>query len=235
MDENQNNNIYNDNQNINNKKIMDKENEENIYYTQFNFTIFLFFVIFFVLCSAISIGLFIIYLNGKSEYIYYIIIPIGIFIFCLIITSFFPLFTKIIVDIRNELIIIKHFTILFCLNKTNNINLREIEQVTIEKNTNVHYEMNGVGYEGYNLVFIVNKGKEIKVLEGEIDKNFESQKIFDFLRESLPKDIPISSDLMEINEIYPNLNSQRIVGSSTNNIYTNLNNQFMHGTALSFE
>ena len=42
---------------------------------------------------------------------------------------------------------------------------------------------------------------------------------------------------MEINEIYPNLNSQRIVGSSsTQNDYTKLNNQIIpSGTALSFE
>ena len=216
---------------------MEKRNEKNIFFTQFNFKIFSLFLLFFVSCSALTTWLFIIYLDGKNEYVYYIIIPIIILTFGTIITTFFPLFTKISIDIENDLIVFKHIKILFCLNKTNCLNLSEIDQVIVEKNTNVHYEMNGTKYDGYNLVFKMKKDKELKVLNGEEDNNFESQKIFDFLREILPKNIPISSDLMEINEIYPNLNSQRIVGStSSQNDYTKLNNQIIpSGTALSFE
>ena len=173
---------------------MEKRNEKNIYFTQFNFKLFLLFLLFFVSCSALAIWLFIIYLDGKDEYIYYIIIPIIILTFGAIITSFFPLFTKIIIDIENDLIIFKDIKILFCLNKTNSLNLSEIEQVIVEKNTNVHYEMNGTKYDGFNLVFKMKKDKELRVLNGEEDKNFESQKIFDFLRETLPKNIPVSSD-----------------------------------------
>ena len=234
MNEDQNNkNISYDNPNITNKKFIDGINK-NIYYTQFNITVFLFFVIFFVLCSASAICLFIIYLNGSTEFIYYTFIPIGILIIILILSSMSPLFTKIIIDRINELIILKHCKILFCLNRANYINLKEIEKVVIEKNTSVHYEINGVVYDGFNLVFFINKDKEIKGLIGEIDKNFESQKLFDFLREALPKNIPVSSDLMEINELYPNLNSQRIVGSSAS--YMNLNDgASLPSTALSFE
>ena len=234
MNEDENNkNISYDNPNITNKKFIDGINK-NVYYTQFNITVFLFFVIFFVLCSAIAICLFIIYLNGSKEFIYYTLIPIGILIIILIISSMYPLFTQITIDRINELIILKHCKILFCLNKTNYINLKEIEKVVIEKNTSVHYEINGVVYDGFNLVFIINKDKQIKGLIGEIDKNLESQKLFDFLREALPKNIPVSSDLMEINELYPNLNSQRIIGSSAS--YINLNDgSSLSSTALSFE
>jgi len=223
-----------ENQNHNN---IEKRNEKNIYFTQFNFKIFSLFLLLFISCSSITTWLFIIYLDGKNEYIYYIIIPIIILIFGIIITSFFPIFTKISIDIENDLISFKNIKILFCLNKTKNLNLSEIEQVIVEKNTNVHYEMNGTKYDGFNLVFKMKKDKELRVLNGEEDKNFESQKIFEFLREILPKNIPVSSDLMEINEIYPNLNSQRIVGSSSNqNDYTKLNNQVIpSSTALSFE
>jgi len=225
--------IMEENQNHN----MEKRNEKNIYFTQFNFKIFSLFLLFFVSCSALATWLFIIYLDGKNEYVYYIIIPFIMLAFGTIIISFFPLFTKISIDIENDLIVFKHIKILFCLNKTNYLNLSEIEQVIVEKNTNVHYEMNDTKYDGFNLVFKMKKDKELRVLNGEEDKNFESQKIFDFLREILPKNIPVSSDLMEINEIYPNLNSQRIIGSSSSqNEYTKLNNQIISsGTALSFE
>ena len=215
-------------------KKINEVNDKNIYYTQMNSVIFLIFIIFFIVCFFLSIAIFIIYLNGNDMIIYYILIPIGIFTFSSVIASFFPLFSKIIIDIPNDLIIIKNIKILFCLNKTNYINIRDVEEVFIEKNTNVHYEINGTAYGGYDLIFILNKDKEIKVLSGEVDKNFETQKLFEFLRESLPKSIPVSSDLMEINEIYPNLNSQRIVGSTTN-AYSNLNNPTTSTTALSFE
>ena len=79
----------------------------------------------------------------------------------------------------------------------------------------------------------MSKDKTIKGLIGEIDKGFESQKLFEFLREAVPKNIPISSDLMEINELYPNLNSQRIVGS-TEATYSKLNSS-IPAPALSFE
>ena len=119
MNEDENNkNISYDNPNITNKKFIDGINK-NVYYTQFNITVFLFFVIFFVLCSAIAICLFIIYLNGSTEFIYYTLIPIGILIIILIISSMYPLFTQITIDRINELIILKHCKILFYLNKTN--------------------------------------------------------------------------------------------------------------------
>jgi len=227
-----NNNISYENTKIRDKKFIEG-NDKNIYYTQFNFTLFLFFIIFFVVCSVLAIGFFIIYLDGNSAFIYYTFIPISILILSSIIASLFPLFTKIIVDIPNELIIIKHFKILFLFNKTIYINLKEIEQIVIEKNTNIHYEINGIVYGGYNLNFKMSKDKTIKGLIGEIDKGFESQKLFEFLREAVPKNIPISSDLMEINELYPNLNSQRIVGS-TEATYSKLNSS-IPAPALSFE
>ncbi len=216
---------------ITNKKFVDS-NTKNTYYTQFNFRVFLFFIVFFVICSAITIIFFILFLDGNDNFIYYIFLPLGILVSVFIITSFFPLFSKIFVDIQNESIIIINYKILFCLNKTNYINLREIEKISIEKNTKVHYESNGAVYDGFNLVFIINKDKTINGLIGEIDKNFESQKLFDFLRESLPSNIPVSSDLMEINELYPNLSTQRVVGSSAPN-YINLNEN-APSTALDF-
>ena len=233
MEDIQNCNISNDNENLSFKKT-NEVNYKNIYYTQMNLTLFLFFIIFFIVCTFLSIVIFIIYLNGNETFIYYIFIPLGILGIASIISSIYPLFSRIKIDIPNDLIIIKNIKILFCFNKTNYINLKEVEEIIIEKNTNVHYEINGVAYGGYDLIFRLNKDKEIKGLSGEIDKNLESQKLFEFLREGLPKKIPISSDLMEINEIYPNLNTQRVYGSTTN-AYTNLNNPTSSTTALSFE
>ena len=106
----------------------------------------------------------------------------------------------------------------------------DIELVSIEKNTKL------INYDAYNLIFKMKKDKKIIGLEGEIDKNYESQNLFEFLRTSLPKSISVSSDLMTINENYPGIKTNRVVSNSKDS-YLNINqiNQMQTNTALEFE
>ena len=96
---------YQENPNKTNKDEMDPKDKDNIYYTHFHFNILIFFIICFILCSIISVWFFIIYLDGNESFLYYSIIPLIILLFITIITSFYPLFSKIVVDIKNNLII----------------------------------------------------------------------------------------------------------------------------------
>ena len=106
--------------------------------------------------------------------------------------------------------------------------------VSIEKNTKVNYRINGDNYDAYNLIFKIKKDKKIIAMDSEIDNNFESQKLFEFLRDELPKNIPVSSDLITINELYPNIKTNRVMSSSNNNSYIKIN-QVQGNTALDFE
>jgi len=225
---------YQENPNKTNKDEMDPKDKDNIYYTHFHFNILIFFIICFILCSIISVWFFIIYLDGKESFLYYSIIPLIILLFITIITSFYPLFSKIVVDITNDLITIVHIKILFCLNKYLYIKFDDIEMVSIEKNTKVNYKINGDNYDSYNLIFKIKKDKKIIAMDSEIDNNFESQKLFEFLRDELPKNIPVSSDLITINELYPNIKTNRVMSSSNNNSYIKIN-KVQGNTALDFE
>ena len=225
---------YQENPNKTNKDEMDHKDKDNIYYTHFHFNILIFFIICFILCSLISVWFFIIYLDGNESFLYYSIIPLIILLFITIITSFYPLFSKIVVDITNNLITIVHIKILFCLNKYLYIKFDDIEMVSIEKNTKVNYKINGDNYDAYNLIFKIKKDKKIIAMDSEIDNNFESQKLFEFLRDELPKNIPVSSDLITINELYPNIKTNRVMSSSNNNSYIKIN-QVQGNTALDFE
>ena len=225
---------YQENPNKTNKDEMDPKDKDNIYYTHFHFNILIFFIICFILCSIISVWFFIIYLDGNESFLYYSIIPLIILLFITIITSFYPLFSKIVVDITNDLITIVHIKILFCLNKYLYIKFDDIEMVSIEKNTKVNYKINGDNYDAYNLIFKIKKDKKIIAMDSEIDNNFESQKLFEFLRDELPKNIPISSDLITINELYPNIKTNRVMSSSNNNSYIKIN-KVQGNTALDFE
>ena len=225
---------YQENPNKTNKDEMDPKDKDNIYYTHFHFNILIFFIICFILCSIISVWFFIIYLDGNESFLYYSIIPLIILLFITIITSFYPLFSKIVVDITNNLITIVHIKILFCLNKYLYIKFDDIEMVSIEKNTKVNYRINGDNYDAYNLIFKIKKDKKIIAMDSEIDNNFESQKLFEFLRDELPKNIPVSSDLITINELYPNIKTNRVMSSSNNNSYIKIN-KVQGNTALDFE
>ena len=72
-------------------------------------------------------------------------------------------------------------------------------------------------------------------IDSEIDKNSESQNLFEFMRDALPKNISLSSDLTTINELYQNNKTNRVMSSSKNE-YININlNKVSGNTALDFE
>ena len=214
---------------------MKSKTKPKIYFTQFKMNIFVFFIISFILCAVISIGFFIKYLDGNDLFLYYSIISLIFLLFITIISSIYPLFSKIIVDIQNELITIVHIKLLFCLNKYLYISLKDVEYVSIEKNNKINYKSSKENYDVYNLIFKIKKGKKIIGIDSEIDNNSESQDLFEFLREALPKKISISSDLMTINELYKNNKTNRVMSSSKNE-YINLNiNKLSGNTALDFE
>ena len=214
---------------------MKSKTKQKIYFTQFKTNIFVYFIICFILCVILSIGFFIKYLDGNDSFLYYSIIPLIFLLFITIITSIYPLFSKIIIDIQNQLITIVHIKLLFCLNKYLYIKLDDIEYVSIEKNSKINYKSYKENCDVYNLIFKIKKEKKIIGIDSEIDNNSESQNLFEFLRDALPKNISISSDLNTINELYQNNKTNRVMSSSKNE-YININiNKSPGNTALDFE
>ena len=214
---------------------MKSKTKQKIYFTQFKTNIFVYFIICFILCVILSIGFFIKYLDGNDSFLYYSIVPLIFLLFITIIASIYPLFSKIIIDIQNELITIVHIKLLFCLNKYLYIKLDDIEYVSIEKNSKINYRSDKDNCDVYNLIFKIKKEKKIIGIDSEIDNNSESQNLFEFLRDALPKNISISSDLNTINELYQNNKTNRVMSSSKNE-YININiNKSPGKTALDFE
>ena len=214
---------------------MKSKTKQKVYFTQFKTNIFVYFIICFILCVILSIGFFIKYLDGNDSFLYYSIIPLIFLLFITIITSIYPLFSKIIIDIQNQLITIVHIKLLFCLNKYLYIKLDDIEYVSIEKNSKINYKSYKENCDVYNLIFKIKKEKKIIGIDSEIDNNSESQNLFEFLRDALPKNISISSDLNTINELYQNNKTNRVMSSSKNE-YININiNKSQGNTALDFE
>ena len=53
-----------------------------------------------------------------------------------------------------------------------------------------------------NIIFKIKKDKKIIAIDSEIDKNSESQNLFEFMRDALPKNISLSSDLTTIKYLF---------------------------------
>ena len=84
-------------------------------------------------------------------------------------------------------------------------------------------------------IFLAEGGCNNCGLYGICASNVLCQNLFEFMRDDLPKNISLSSDLTTINELYQNNKTNRVMSSSKNE-YININlNKVSGNTALDFE
>ena len=116
----------------------------------------------------------------------YFICSFILFIISGILTYFFPLYSTITVDMTNKLVIVKKYRFLFLKNTTTEINTDTVVKAYTEKNKDESFGRKREFYRGFDLIFILNNGQRLVLLEGEIDKNNESAKLNYFLRDFFP-------------------------------------------------
>ena len=73
-------------------------------------------------------------------------------------------------------------------NTTTEINTDTVVKAYTEKNKDESFGRKREFYNGFDLIFILNNGQRLVLLEGEIDKNNESAKLNYFLRDFFPGD-----------------------------------------------
>ena len=118
----------------------------------------------------------------------YFICSFILFIISGILTYFFPLYSTITVDMTNKLVTVKKYRFLFLKNTTTEINTDTVVKAFTEKNKDESFGRKREFYHGFDLIFILNNGQRLVLLEGEIDKNNESAKLNYFLRDFFPGD-----------------------------------------------
>ena len=123
-----------------------------------------------------------------------------------IMTYYFPLFSSVTIDMNKKLVIIKKYRFIFLNNKTTKIETDKIIRAYTEKNKEEGYGRNQNSYDGFDLIFILNDGRRIVGLEGEIDKNNERKKLDFFLRQFFPGSL--DNDNSSISIQLQNFNSQ---------------------------
>ena len=83
----------------------------------------------------------------------------------------------------------------FCFNKKEIIQVNSLQQVIVQTDYSTNYEINGVHYNAFEIIFKLNDGKEVKGFSGVIDKNGEGRRAFVLIRNALPQNIAFGGNL----------------------------------------
>ena len=103
-----------------------------------------------------------------------------------------------IIEIDNSVgtILIRNKKIFFCFNKSNVININEVRQVVVKIDPTTNYEINGVHYNAFEVIFQLVNGQDVKGCSGVIDKNGEGRRAASIIRSGIPRNIPFAGDLV---------------------------------------
>ena len=98
---------------------------------------------------------------------------------------------------KNSLIITKHNYIFCFLNKNNEITLKDINKVLIQKNEGFQPEEIDIHYELFDIIFKLNDDTEIKGITNISVEKDECLKVIGFARNAFPKSISIEGDIVD--------------------------------------
>ena len=134
-----------------------------------------------------------------------------------IMTNYFPIYSSITVDMSKKIVTIKKYKFFFLKKKTTILDTDKIIQAYTENNKDEGYGEKDNGYDGFDLIFILNNGHRIVALEGEIDKNNERKKLNFFLRQffAFPNETDDKNDtyiqMKNLNSQYQKINQQELL------------------------
>ena len=133
--------------------------------------------------------------SGKSKEILFGLFPLFFTLVAIILGSCTSLYFSI--DIENSFgtISITKVKLFFCFSKKEIIKVNDLQQVIVQTDPTTNYEINGVHYDSFEILFKLNNGREVKGCSGVIDKNGESRKAFNVIRSALPPNIPFGGNL----------------------------------------
>ena len=97
---------------------------------------------------------------------------------------------------KNSLIITKHNYIFCFLDKNNEINLKDIRKILIQKNEGFQTEEIDIHYELFDIIIKLNDDTEIKGISNLSVEKDECLKAISFARNAFPKFISIEGDIV---------------------------------------
>ena len=150
---------------------------------------FIFGVGFFSFMIAIGIS------NVQSQAILLAFIPLIFVVVATILGSCISLYVIINISATSGLIIINKKKMCFCFSKQEVVQINDLQQVIVQTDYTTHYEINGVHYDAFEVIFRLSDGREVKGCSGIIDKDGEGRRAFQIIRNALPQRIVFDGNL----------------------------------------
>ena len=165
------------------------------YKTPCNCVIGVITVAFFIVGFGLGAFLFYLYFTSKNMEIYVCFFPLIFGVVSIILGSCMSIFNTIDIDNSSGIVTVAKKKIFFCCNKTEVIQIGEIVQVVVKTDPTTTYEINGVPYNAFEVIFTLSNGREVKGCSGIIDKNGEGRRCFSTIRRGLPPKVTFSGNL----------------------------------------
>ena len=161
------------------------------YESPFEYIICILVVMFFIIGTFITIIIILIGIaNNSIEFALFALIPFLFTFIAIILGSCINVYSIINIESSSGTVIIRRKRMCCCFNRKHVININSIKEVIVQTDGHTSYEINGVHYDAFEVIFILNDGREIVGCSGAINKDGELSQAYNILRNALPKNIP---------------------------------------------
>ena len=133
--------------------------------------------------------------SGQTEMIFFGLIPLLFAVIATILGSCSSLYVTINISPTFGNIIINKKKMCFCFNKQEILQINDVQQLIVQTDPHTTYEINGVQYNAFEVIFKLSDGREVVGCSGIIDKNGEGRRAFQIIRDSLPPKIGYGGNL----------------------------------------
>ena len=185
--------------NIENSTPTPKLLQNTTYKTRCNSLSCMFFFIGYIVGGGLIILMIFLYIKKKEKSLIFILI------FLIVWTLGFtcgggllPFYISFNINSFLGIIQIKTIKLYCCFNKTKKIQINDIQKILIDKDNKVNYKINNRQVDAIEVIFKLQNEREIIGCSGIINSNDESNKIYHFLRNSLPQNILIEGNLVNL-------------------------------------
>ena len=134
-------------------------------------------------------------LSADTKMIFFGFIPLIFTIIATILGSCISLYWKISILSTLGIIRIEQKKICSYFSKIKTIQINDLQQVIVQTDDSTSYEICGVHYNAFEVIFKLANQRQVKGCTGVIDKNGEGRKAFTVIRNGLPQRIVFGGNL----------------------------------------
>ena len=166
------------------------------YNTPYNCVVGAVTTVFFIIGAALFIFMIALAIaNQEGKFVLISLFPLVILLVSIFLGSRFNVSHSIIVNHYLQTVIIKSKRMCFCFSKSNSIQIKEIQKVIVQIDHTTTYNINGVDYDAFEIIFKLIDKREVRGCSGVINKNNEGARAASVLRNALPPNVIFGGDL----------------------------------------